>query len=83
MLVKRSAGTASISTHLSMVSLRLYGLVTGGVALLAAFAVIETKIADPMFHIALFKIRAFTAGSIAGLLTAIARGGPHYRRYGD
>ena len=28
-----------------------------------------------MFHIALFRIRAFTAGSIAGLLTAIARGG--------
>jgi MFS family permease len=28
-----------------------------------------------MFHVALFKIRAFTAGSIAGLLTAIARGG--------
>ena len=51
------------------------GLLVGGVALLAAFAVIETKIADPMFHIALFRIRAFTAGSIAGLLTAIARGG--------
>jgi MFS family permease len=51
------------------------GLLVGGVALLAAFAVIETKITDPMFHIALFRIRAFTAGSIAGLLTAIARGG--------
>jgi MFS family permease len=50
-------------------------LVAGGSALLAAFAVIETKITDPMFHIALFRIRAFTAGSIAGLLTAIARGG--------
>jgi MFS family permease len=51
------------------------GLLVGGVALLAAFAVIETRIAEPMFHIALFRIRAFTAGSIAGLLTAIARGG--------
>jgi MFS family permease len=51
------------------------GLIGGGTALLAAFAVIETKIADPMFHIALFRIRAFTAGSVAGLLTAIARGG--------
>jgi MFS family permease len=50
-------------------------LVGGGTALLAAFAVIETKITDPMFHIELFRIRAFTAGSIAGLLTAIARGG--------
>jgi MFS family permease len=51
------------------------GLLAGGTALLVAFAIIETKIADPMFHIALFRIRAFTAGSIAGLLTAIARGG--------
>src|SRR6204780_3714264 len=44
------------------------GLLVGGVALLVAFAVIETRIADPMFQLALFKIRAFTAGSIAGLL---------------
>jgi MFS family permease len=51
------------------------GLLVGGTALLAAFAVIETRIADPMFHIPLFRIRAFTAGSIAGLFTAIARGG--------
>jgi len=50
-------------------------LLGGGVALLAAFCVIESKIAEPMFQLALFRIRAFTAGSVAGLLTAIARGG--------
>jgi MFS family permease len=50
-------------------------LMASGVALLVAFCVIETKIAEPMFQLALFRIRAFTAGSIAGLLTAIARGG--------
>ncbi len=50
-------------------------LLAAGVALLAAFCVIESKIAEPMFQLALFRIRAFTAGSIAGLLTAIARGG--------
>jgi MFS family permease len=33
------------------------------------------KIKDPMFHIDLFRIRAFTAGNIAGMLGAIARGG--------
>ncbi len=33
--------------------------------LLAAFAVIETRVAEPMFHLSLFKIRAFTAGSVA------------------
>jgi hypothetical protein len=50
-------------------------LLGGGAALLAAFAVIETRIAEPMFQLALFRIRAFTAGSIAGLAVAIARGG--------
>src|SRR5580700_1857578 len=47
----------------------------GGVALLVVFAVIETRIAEPMFQLSLFRIRAFTAGSLAGLATAIARGG--------
>ena len=54
------------------------GLLTGGAALLAAFAVIETRIADPMFQLSLFRIRAFTAGSIAGFLVAIARGGMQF-----
>jgi MFS family permease len=51
------------------------GLITGGVALLTAFAAIERSIKDPMFQLALFKIRAFTAGNIAGLAVSIARGG--------
>ena len=46
-----------------------------GVALLAAFAVIETRVENPMFRLPLFKIRAFTAGSISTLLAGIARGG--------
>jgi len=51
------------------------GLLIGGVALLTAFAVIETRIAEPMFQLGLFRIRAFTAGNVAGFATAIARGG--------
>ena len=46
-----------------------------GVALLCAFAVIETKVASPMFRLQLFRIRAFTAGSVSSLLSAIGRGG--------
>jgi MFS family permease len=46
-----------------------------GVALLAAFAVIESRVENPMFRLPLFKIRAFTAGSISTLLAGIARGG--------
>ena len=51
------------------------GGLTAGVALLAAFCVIETRIAEPMFNLALFKIRAFAAGNAASLLGSIARGG--------
>ena len=36
---------------------------------------IESRIAEPMFQLSLFRIRAFTAGNIAGLAMAIARGG--------
>ena len=51
------------------------GELIGGVALLVVFVLIETHIAEPMFRIGLFKIRAFTAGNVAGLLVSIARGG--------
>ena len=47
----------------------------GGIALLAAFGIIETKIAEPMFRMGLFKIRAFAAGNAASLMGSIARGG--------
>ena len=47
----------------------------GGLALLVAFCVIETRVAAPMFRLGLFRIRAFAAGNIAALLTAVARGG--------
>lgn len=46
-----------------------------GVALLAAFCVIEARSDDPMFRLQLFRIRAFTTGSISTLLAAIGRGG--------
>jgi MFS family permease len=47
----------------------------GGAAVLVAFCVVETKIAEPMFQMSLFKVRAFAAGNLASLLGAIARGG--------
>ena len=47
----------------------------GGVVVLIAFCVFETKIAEPMFQMSLFKIRAFAAGNAASLLGSIARGG--------
>jgi MFS family permease len=50
-------------------------LLGGGVAILGAFIAIERMVAQPMFHLDLFRIRAFSAGNIAGLLSSIARGG--------
>jgi MFS family permease len=47
----------------------------GGVAVLALFVVVETRISDPMFRLDLFRMRAFTMGNLTGLLTALSRGG--------
>jgi len=47
----------------------------GGAVVLAVFCVVETKVAEPMFHIDLFKIRAFTFGNLASLLASLGRGG--------
>jgi MFS family permease len=49
--------------------------VFGGLAILGLFVYIETKAPEPMFRLSLFKIKAFTAGNIAGLLGALGRGG--------
>jgi MFS family permease len=54
------------------------GVMIVGVVLLVAFCVIETKVAEPMFRMGLFRIRAFAAGNTAGLLAAIARGGMQF-----
>jgi len=48
---------------------------TAGVILLIAFGFIESRSDDPMFHLTLFKIRAFSAGSISTLFASMARGG--------
>ncbi len=55
----------------------LTGLI-GGVALLVAFCVIESRVAEPMFHLGLFRNRAFSAGNFAGLLASIGRGGMQF-----
>ncbi len=52
----------------------LTGLI-GGAAVLVVFCIVETKIAEPMFRMGLFRIRAFAAGNAASLMSSIARGG--------
>jgi MFS family permease len=50
-------------------------LLAGGVGLLAAFVWIEKRVAEPMFTLSLFRIRAFTAGNIASLAARLGQGG--------
>ncbi|WP_307828640.1 MFS transporter [Antrihabitans sp. YC2-6] len=49
--------------------------VFGGLALLAVFCFVETRVAQPMFQLALFRNRAFGLGNIAGLMASVGRGG--------
>jgi MFS family permease/DNA-binding MarR family transcriptional regulator len=48
---------------------------TAGVVLLVVFCIIETRVEHPMFRMDLFRIRAFSAGNLAGLLSGLGRGG--------
>jgi MFS family permease len=54
---------------------KVLALLAGSVLSLAAFAAIELRVAEPMFRLALFRIRAFTFGSLSTFLAAVARGG--------
>jgi EmrB/QacA subfamily drug resistance transporter len=47
----------------------------GGFVLVAAFPFVETRVADPMFRLELFRNRMFTAANLAGVLSAVGRGG--------
>ncbi len=50
-------------------------LIGGGLVVLAIFCLIETRVAEPMFRLSLFRIRAFTFGNLASLLSSLGRGG--------
>jgi MFS family permease len=53
-------------------------LIAGGLLLLAAFVVIENRVAAPMVELSLFRRRAFTFGNLAGLAISIGRGGMQF-----
>jgi MFS family permease len=54
---------------------RVLALLGAGVAFLIAFVVIELRVRNPMFRLPLFRIRAFTFGTLSTFLSAVARGG--------
>ncbi|MGO9178181.1 MAG: MFS transporter [Candidatus Limnocylindrales bacterium] len=51
------------------------GMILGGLALLVLFLWIERRVAQPLFDLDLFGIRAFSAGNLAGFLSSLGRGG--------
>jgi MFS family permease len=54
---------------------RVLGLLAAAVVCLVAFFVVERRSPEPMFRLPLFRIRAFTFGTLSTFLSAVARGG--------
>jgi len=52
--------------------------IVGGVAVLVLFGYVETKVAEPLFRLSLFRIRAFVMGNIASMMLALGRGGMQF-----
>ncbi len=50
-------------------------LLAASIVSLTAFVAVEKRVAEPMFRLALFRIRAFTFGTLSTFLSAISRGG--------
>ncbi|HZV51926.1 MAG TPA: MFS transporter, partial [Candidatus Dormibacteraeota bacterium] len=48
---------------------------SAGAVLLVLFCLVEARVPDPMFRLGLFRIPAFAAGNLAGLLASVGRGG--------
>jgi MFS family permease len=54
---------------------RVLALLGAAIASLVAFVLVERRSATPMFRLALFRIRAFTFGTLSTFLSSVARGG--------
>jgi MFS family permease len=54
---------------------RVIALLAAGSACLVAFLVIERLVSAPMFRLQLFRIRAFTFGTLSTFLSSVSRGG--------
>jgi MFS family permease len=51
------------------------GSIGFGLLLLVAFCVVESRVAQPMVNIRLFRSTAFGMGNLAGLMSSVGRGG--------
>ena len=53
-------------------------MIAGGAVVLVAFVFVERRVVDPMFHLELFRIRAFAAGNLAVVLSSLAQSGMQF-----
>jgi MFS family permease len=75
-MVAITYGIRPYGTHATgWASARVIALLASGAASLVVFSVIERRVRDPMFRLALFRIRAFTFGTLSTFLSSVARGG--------
>jgi MFS family permease len=56
-------------------SVPVLSILAAGLVSMAAFAVVESRAPAPMFRLPLFRIRAFTFGTLSTFLSAVGRGG--------
>ena len=61
--------------HTGWTSPPVIALFAAAAVCLVAFGVVERRVEDPMFRLPLFRIRAFTFGTVSTFLSAMARGG--------
>jgi MFS family permease len=54
---------------------RVLALLAGSVLSLITFVIVERRVPEPMFRLPLFRIRAFTFGTLSTFLAAVSRGG--------
>jgi len=62
-------------TSTGWTSPRVIVLLSGAAISFIVFAIAEQRVAEPMFRLPLFRIRAFTFGTLSTFLSAVARGG--------
>jgi MFS family permease len=76
LMVGITSGIQPYGHHaMSWTSPVVLGEIAGGLVLLGAFAIIESRVAEPLFQLSLFRIRAFWAGNLASFLVFLSRGG--------
>ncbi len=76
LMVAVTYGIRPYGTHdTGWTSPRVMALLAAGVSFLVAFVLVERRVKDPMFRLPLFRIRAFTFGTMSTFLSAVARGG--------